>query len=192
MGSKPNKQNKTPVMSIILLGKHSNSDQVYVAKTYYKIMTGLESDIFMDFCIVTNSINIDNEAKICKTKIWNMNFGYNSLWTSAIKSTLGAGIVFDITNKETFNNLDEYIQKINEEKEGTNFPFILIGNKCECQSDRKVSKEEAEQYAEINRMKYFEVSSTTGEGVKDCIDYLIEKSFRKYLELNKNKKKIKK
>ena len=187
MGSKSNKQNRTPVISIALFGKYSNSEQVNVAKTYYKIMTGLESDLFMEFFVVTNSMNIDNETKNCKTKVWTINCEYNFGWMNALKNVLGAGIVFDITDKKTFDNLDEYIQKINEVNDKKKIPLIIIGNKCELQLERKVSKEEAILYAEINRMKYFEVSSNTGEGVKECIDYLIEQSFQKYLELNNKK-----
>ena len=187
MGSKSNKQNRTPVISIALFGKYSNSEQVNVAKTYYKIMTGLESDLFMEFFVVTNSINIDNETKNCKTKVWTINCEYNFGWMNALKNVLGAGIVFDITDKKTFDNLDKYIQKINEKHNRYFFTLILIGNKCECQSGRKVLREEAQKFADMNKMKYFEVSSSTGEGVKECIDYLIEQSFQKYLELNNKK-----
>ena len=186
MGSKTSKQNLTPLISIVLLGL--NGTQLDVAKYYYKTIRGIESNIqSMNFFEIRNSINIDNETKNCKTKVWTINCKYNFGWMNALKNVLGAGIVFDITDKKTFDNLDKYIQKINEKHNRYFFTLILIGNKCECQSGRKVFKEEAKKFADMNKMKYFEVSSNTGEGVKECIDYLIEQSFQKYLELNNKK-----
>ena len=187
MGSKTSKQNLTPLISIVLLGL--NGTQLDVAKYYYKTIRGIESNIqSMNFFEIRNSITIDNDNGIKNyiARIWYFNLLECVIWES-VKKVLGAGIVFDITDKKTFDNLDKYIQKINEKHNRYFFTLILIGNKCECQSGRKVFKEEAKKFADMNKMKYFEVSSNTGEGVKECIDYLIEQSFQKYLELNNKK-----
>jgi Ras-related protein Rab-7A len=51
-------------------------------------------------------------------------------------------LVFDITELKTFDNVDnwrtEFITQLNP-KDPENFPFVLIGNKCDKEVDRKVS-----------------------------------------------------
>ncbi len=50
-------------------------------------------------------------------------------------------LVFDITELKTFDNVDnwrtEFITQLNP-KDPENFPFVLIGNKCDKENERKV------------------------------------------------------
>jgi len=50
-------------------------------------------------------------------------------------------LVFDITDLKTFENIDnwrtEFITQLNP-KDPENFPFVLIGNKCDKENERKV------------------------------------------------------
>ena len=50
-------------------------------------------------------------------------------------------LVFDITELKTFDNVDnwrtEFLTQLNP-KDPENFPFVLIGNKCDKENERKV------------------------------------------------------
>lgn len=45
----------------------------------------------------------------------------------------------------------------------------LAGNKCDLSSSRRVSKQEAEQYAEENGCVYMETSAKTGENIRELV-----------------------
>lgn len=53
--------------------------------------------------------------------------------------------------------------------------LALVGNKCDClESERKVPKQKANEFAKSNGMMFYETSAKTGEGVKQLFTNLIE------------------
>ena len=48
--------------------------------------------------------------------------------------------------------------------------IILVGNKVDLESERKVSREEAERYAKDLNILYTEISVKSGLGVHECFD----------------------
>ena len=89
------------------------------------------------------------------------------------KSALGAIVVFDITNRSSFEKLNEIIEKVKEEADPSIITF-LVGNKkdLEANGNRVVTKEEAEKYAENIGAFYIEVSALSKEGINDLINLL--------------------
>ena len=53
------------------------------------------------------------------------------------KRTSGAFIVYDISNKKSFNEIDKFIDKIKEINSNKEIPFILIGNKSDLTEKEK-------------------------------------------------------
>ena len=58
------------------------------------------------------------------------------------------------------NHLKQKIKRI-EKNEADNLPKILVGNKCDLRVDRKVSLQQAEEYAKSINAKYYETSALT-------------------------------
>jgi small GTP-binding protein len=77
----------------------------------------------------------------------------------------GALLVYDVTNPESFKNLDKWVAEL-EENLGRKVPVLLVGNKIDL--ERKVSREEAVGYAMKNKFQFVECSAKTGEGVEDA------------------------
>lgn len=95
-------------------------------------------------------------------------------------------LVFDITDNETFKNIEgwrmEFIQQLNPINKDE-FPFVLLGNKCDVETDNPVDKESIQKYCnEHNNMPFFPCSA------KDNIN--LEEAFNKIVEmaLENNKK----
>lgn len=89
------------------------------------------------------------------------------------KGSYGALIVYDITNKDSFENLDKWFKEVYDNCEST-IPAILVGNKNDLEEQREVTREEALNYAEemskrynLDNIPYFETSAKTGENVDD-------------------------
>jgi len=82
-------------------------------------------------------------------------------------------LVFDITNANSFQNCQSWLQKIKKFFEpGKTVPGILIGNKKDLEKRRRVSFEDANEFAGKNSLKYFECSAKEYDGVEDGFQWL--------------------
>ena len=105
---------------------------------------------------------------------------YRSLAANFLKKADGIILVYDITYKISFENLNKWLKDINENAKG--LPIILIGNKTDLEENREVSKEEGNEFAKkINEeIEFYEASCKTGENIKEAIRFLVEKIYKKY------------
>ena len=71
-----------------------------------------------------------------------------------------SGIIFtyDVTKRETFDDIDRYLKSLNKSG-NTNWIKILCGNKIDISENREVSTEEGMNKAEENDMLFFETSA---------------------------------
>ena len=106
-------------------------------------------------------------------------------------------LLFDITNKESFDILKEKYQKIIKGKHRKEVPIVLVGNKVDLESERKVPFEEAARLAYSLKIQYIEASAFLNLNCKEPFEILTKEILilwnGKYKEYKKNiKKKIKK
>ena len=82
-------------------------------------------------------------------------------------------ICFDLTKRKTFESVKNWIVAINKNCE-ENIATLLVGNKCDLEEERVVSKDEAEQLAAENNVQYFETSALSGHNVKEAFIEMID------------------
>ncbi len=88
-------------------------------------------------------------------------------------SGAAAGVlVFDITNRNSFNSLDYWLKQIRQN--AGNVPVVLAGNKIDIANQRKVSSEEAQTFAVDKNLIYLETSAKTGVSVPDLFEGLVK------------------
>ena len=92
---------------------------------------------------------------------------YKSLAPNLIKKACGIILVYDITNKSSFDSIPEIMEKVKEEK-GNNFPMVLVGNKIDLEQRREIEKEKGELLAEKNGIDFFEVSNKEGINIQEA------------------------
>ncbi|CAF0728089.1 unnamed protein product [Adineta steineri] len=91
---------------------------------------------------------------------------YAAIRDTYIRSGEGFLLVFDVTDAESFQDLNELYEQILRVKNGgTNIPAILVGNKIDLAERRKVPLEEAEQKARSWSIRYIETSAKTKHNV---------------------------
>ena len=76
-------------------------------------------------------------------------------------------IIFDISKRETFTNLENWMGKIKSYVPVYVFR-LLVGNKNDLESKREVSYEEGLMFANAYGMPYIEVSAKAGTNINEC------------------------
>ena len=104
--------------------------------------------------------------------------------------TYGIVLVFDITNKYSFDNINEWIEEIKERE--PNPRIVLFGNKIDLEYQRKVTNEEAKEYAKKMNLAYFETSAKTNQGINEGLSYIANEIYDKYEGNQKDNIKINK
>ena len=119
---------------------------------------------------------LDFENKIIRVELWDIEAGdiyaYKNPVTRYFKGVHGILIVYDISEKYTFNEIDHWINQIRT-KASPDVRLILVGNKYD-KPERKVKEEEGKKKADELGIKYFETSAKTGYNVKDAYNFLIK------------------
>ena len=136
--------------------------------------------------------------------IWTDTIGrerFRSLVCNYIKKGDYLIFLYDITNKDMFDNTLRFFKNAKEENQNIKLVY-LIGNFIDREEKREVSFEEAMEFSEENNIKFFEISVKENIGIKEFyIDLLSETMkleennsrivFKKGV-IKKNKKKKKK
>lgn len=104
---------------------------------------------------------------------------YRALATSFYKNAMGIMVVFDLTNKISFENVRNWMRQIKKNAD-ENVCKILIGNKLDAQYERVVNLNEIEDLARELGVQYFEVSAKTGQNVTTAFMQLSRDIKNKY------------
>ena len=138
-------------------------------------------------------MNDGNELKVI---IWDTagQERFKSMSTNTVKGAQGIVLVFDITKKETFESLPNWIKETKNIKD--NIPIVLFGNKCDLLEESVVDNDEVMKFAKDNDMDYFETSAKQNINIEQGLKNIIDKAYETAqeedgLDLKKPQKKKK-
>ena len=106
---------------------------------------------------------------------------YPNMLDEWICNASGFILVFAINDSDSFENIKNLFQKIksnNMEK----IPIVLVGNKCDLENERSITKQEAQDYAKKIGAHYFETSVLKDENenckniFQDCANMIASKA----------------
>ncbi|CAJ0608519.1 unnamed protein product [Cylicocyclus nassatus] len=95
---------------------------------------------------------------------------FRSITRSYYRNSVGVMLVYDISNRTSFENVNGWLHEAEANMGGPNpgkCVFQLIGHKSDNQAERKVDYEEGEYFAKYHKMKFIETSAITGKNVFD-------------------------
>ena len=98
---------------------------------------------------------------------------YRSITSMYYKGAKGAILVFDITSKNSFENIDKWLNELKKTSD-ENIQLILIGNKCDLSDNRVISQDDAEVKCKDLNIPYMETSALSSFNVDKAFNYLIE------------------
>ena len=103
---------------------------------------------------------------------------YRSLTSSYYKGCHGCFIVYDITNEASFQSISTWYEQAVKEA-GKDVSIILVGNKCDLESERKVSKEQGEEKARSMNASFFETSALSKVNIDDIFNEIVNNIFQR-------------
>ena len=156
------------------------------------------STIGIDFStkmIEIKDVNIKDpyieNAKI-KLQIWDTagQERFRAITSTYYRIANGIIVVYDITNRESFDQVNYWLDEIHLHRENVSIPKVLVGNKKDLVlevDERKVTTEEGRSLALKNKMIFFETSAFTGENVNDVFHALAKRIFMQNTIVRQNK-----
>ena len=180
MSKKGNKENKLTRINLITLGDGQvGKTSLILRYTEDYFSTNYLTTIGID-CKFKNEKLKNGEEVTIKISDTAGQEKFRSIATNFLKKADGIILVYDITYKKSFENLNRWFKDINENTKG--MPIILLGNKMDLEENRVVSTEEGIEFAKkiSEDIEFDEISCKTGENIKEAINYLIEKIYKKY------------
>ena len=110
------------------------------------------------------SFNVKINDKVVKLQIWDTcgQELYRSLITNFYRNSSLAIIVYAINSKDSFDNIEIWLRELRTHS-NPDAKVFLIGNKIDLENERKITKEQGENYAKTNKLDLFiESSAKTG------------------------------
>ena len=144
------------------------------------------STIGIDFQIKILNIN----SKKIRLQIWDTagEERFRNIAKNYFQSSDGFLVVYDITNKESFDTLDYWIEEIKSNSQELS-KMILVGNKCDIEKERKIKKDDGKAYAKKKQIKFFEVSAKEGTNVNEVFEDLVKDILKSYSPTDNFKKR---
>ncbi len=164
------------IFKIIIVG-NSSTGKTKIIDRYLKNIFEDNSISTLGFQMYKKEYQIEQDK--ITVQIWDTagQEKYASLTSSYYKSAKGALVVYDITDKESFNKIEKLVDDL---KNGCdkNIYIILLGNKIDLEDRRVITKEEGENLAQKLNLGFGEVSAKTGDGIEEAFQKLINEVYR--------------
>jgi Ras-related protein Rab-2A len=109
---------------------------------------------------------ISHQNTVYKIQIWDTagQEAFKSITRSYYKGSIGCLLVYDITDRDSFNAIPGWLEEIRTAC-NEHMIIILIGNKIDLESKRKITIDEGQKLADENDLMYCETSSKSGENI---------------------------
>ena len=123
---------------------------------------------------------IKKNDKSIKLQIWDTagQERYKSITNAYYKGSKGAFVVYDISRKVTFEDVDKWIGEL-KTNGSEDVLIMLIGNKSDLEDKREVQTEEVAKKAEQYKIAFCETSALEGKNIENAFDNLINEITKK-------------
>ena len=89
----------------------------------------------------------------------------------------GVIIAFDVTNEKSYQNVQTWIESLDKHA-APGIAKVLVGNKVDLKEKRKITEEEAREFAGDHNMSYFETSAKENINIKETIEYIMDQVYK--------------
>eukprot|EP00602_Paraphysomonas_sp_CaronLab_P007756 CAMPEP_0185026518 /NCGR_PEP_ID=MMETSP1103-20130426/10836_1 /TAXON_ID=36769 /ORGANISM="Paraphysomonas bandaiensis, Strain Caron Lab Isolate" /LENGTH=194 /DNA_ID=CAMNT_0027560131 /DNA_START=29 /DNA_END=613 /DNA_ORIENTATION=+ len=93
---------------------------------------------------------------------------YSQMQDQWMREGKGILVVYAIDNWSSFTDVQKYKEKIDRVKENEDYALVLVGNKCDLEATREVTKEQGQSLATEWGCPFFEASAKTKVNHEEC------------------------
>ena len=157
---------------IIIGDKNVGKTNIMFRYIYNKFEQNYKPLIGVDFCIKYVELN----DKTYRLQIWDTDGeeGHQSIIKPYYIGTACVLVIYDITNRNSFDNITTWIEDYKNNSKSEKMLIILVGNKSDLNDKRQVSNEEGQDLADKFGILFFETSAFTGENVNNIFEKSVE------------------
>ena len=166
------------MIKVILIGDSG------VGKT--NIMSKFLKNQFMEESKATIGVEFgsklfNHEGHKIKAQIWDTagQEKYKAITGAYYKGSKGALVVYDITQKKTFENIEKWINDLKAAGD-PKITIILIGNKNDLDDKRQVSKDQGEEKARSFGCAFLETSAYSGDNIDKAFNLMVKEIYEKF------------
>ena len=125
------------------------------------------------------SNNYSINDKLFKVEIWDTagQERYKSITAAYYKGASGAILVYDVTNRTSFNNVDRWFQEI-KDCSSADIKILMVGNKTDLEDNIVVSKEMSSNKASDLNIPVIETSALNASNVKEAFHLMIKEIYK--------------
>ncbi|MFX1562996.1 MAG: Rab family GTPase [Promethearchaeota archaeon] len=176
----------TAVYKIVTLGEPAVGKTSLVTK----YVTGrFDRDYRRTLGIDISTYDSKIDDKLFKLLIWDLAGQdiFVDLRTRYCQGASGGIVVFDLTRPQTFEVVHDWVEAMRRSVEYDPV-LVLLGNKADLTSNRKISKEQGEALSkELGITAYRETSAKTGMQVTECFNTLARLMYKQKQVQKENK-----
>ena len=166
------------MVKVILIGDSG------VGKT--NIMSKFLKNQFMEESKATIGVEFgsklfNHEGHKIKAQIWDTagQEKYKAITGAYYKGSKGALVVYDITQKKTFENIEKWVNDLKAAGD-PKITIILIGNKNDLDDKRQVSKDQGEEKARSFGCAFLETSAYSGDNIDKAFNLMVKEIYEKF------------
>lgn len=165
----PNNHDESQIYKIVIIGDTGTGKTNIITKYVSNYFEGvLRPTIGVEFFQKNLDIETPRGSKDPVTlQLWDTagQERFRGMASSYYRKAFGVLLVYDITNKESFNNLDRWMEEINSYADH-DIEIVLVGNKKDLVEQREVTPNEGIEFSQVNRLLFYETSALVNDDQK--------------------------
>ena len=153
-------------IELLIIGDQNVGKSNFIFRfTENKFSESHQATIGMD--VKVKNITIDN--KVYKIQIFDTSGQevYKSISRNYYLRVQGILLMFDLTNRFSFQNLENWIKEIYNVRDKV--PFMIIGNKCDLEKQIEVNDDVVKKFGEKINASYYKTSAKNGKNIDKAI-----------------------
>lgn len=137
-----------------------------------------DSDPTVGVDFYTRILEIQPDIRI-KLQIWDTagQERFRSITRSYYRNSVGALLLYDTTNYDSFEHVQDWLAEAKRQIEPNNVIFMLVGTKVDKEHLRQVPTEQAQQFADYHNLLFMETSSKCGLNVESAFKEVASKIY---------------
>ncbi|KAH7678174.1 Small GTPase superfamily ARF/SAR type protein [Dioscorea alata] len=159
------------LFKIVLVGD-SGVGKSNILSRFTRNEFSLESKSTIGVEFATRTLQI--EGKTVKAQIWDTagQERYRAITSAYYRGAVGALLVYDITKRQTFDNVQRWLHELREHAD-SNIVIMMAGNKSDLSHLRSVQEDDGQALAEKEGLSFLETSALGAQNIEKAFQTIL-------------------